>query len=95
MQTLIDAIKNRLLLQMEYDGGTRIVEPHCYGITTKGNPALRAYQIDGFSSTSQMGWKMFDMSNASNVVLLDKKFSGSRQGYKRNDKGMSKIFAQL
>ena len=95
MQTLIDAIKNLNLLQIDYNGGTRIVEPHCYGVTTAGNEGLRVYQVDGYSSTSQMGWKMFDMSNASNVILLDRKFSGPRLGYKRNDKGMSKIFAQL
>ena len=80
---------------MYYDGGFRIIEPYCYGITTAGNPGLRAYQKSGHSNSRKMGWKMFDLRTVSNVSLTDEFFNQPQNGYKRGDKGMAKIIAQL
>ncbi len=94
-QKVIDAIKNQKLLEIEYDGGTRIVEPHCYGETTKGNEGLRVFQVDGYSSTGKMGWKMYDLGKADKIIILDDTFDSPRPGYKRGDKGMSDIYSEL
>lgn len=91
---IVNAIKQNKVIEFNYDGENRIVEPHCYGLTTKGNEAIRAYQIDGFSSTGTMGWKMYDLSKADNIAILDKTFE-IRGGYKKGDKGMSRIFCEL
>ena len=93
-QTICTAIANRQKIQFYYDGGNRIVEPHCHGITTKGNPGLRAYQTDGYSSSGSMGWKMFDLSKASSITILTATFS-LRGDYKKGDKGMSRIFCEI
>ena len=96
MNTIIcDAIKNLYLIRFYYNGGFRDVEPHCYGITTAGNPGLRAFQVSGFSESGKLGWKMFDLSKASSIIILDDTFLEPRAGYKRNDKGMTKIFCQI
>ncbi len=96
MNTMIEnAITKRNLLHFEYEGGERIVEPHCYGITTAGNEGLRAFQIDGYSSSGSMGWKMFDLNKADSIEVLDETFNGTRPGYKRGDRGMKKIFREL
>lgn len=92
---IVNAIRNQNLIEFYYDGGSRTVEPHCYGLTTAGNEGLRAFQVDGYSSSGKMGWKMFDMDKASSLTVLDDSFSSPRPGYKRGDRGMSKIFAQL
>jgi hypothetical protein len=89
------AIRERRLLTFFYEGGPRFVEPHAYGTTTQDNPGLRAFQTDGFSSTATMGWKMFDMSKASHIRILETKFGSPRTGYKRGDKGLKAIDAQL
>jgi hypothetical protein len=47
----------RNLLEFNYEGGIRLVEPHCYGITTAGSEGLRACQIDGYSSSGKIGIK--------------------------------------
>lgn len=91
---IINAIKQTQILEFIYDGENRIVEPHCYGLTTKGNEAIRAYQIDGFSSSGKMGWKMYDLSKAEDICLLDETFE-IRDDYKKGDKGMSRIFCEL
>lgn len=92
--TIIKAIENQLLLTFDYEGYSRTVEPHCYGLTTKGNEAIRAYQVDGYSSSGRMGWKLYDLSKADNFEILDDVFE-TRDDYKQGDKGMSKIFIEI
>ncbi|QIK59888.1 WYL domain-containing protein [Dysgonomonas sp. HDW5A] len=91
---IFEAIENQNLLEFNYEGYSRTVEPHCYGLTTKGNEAIRAYQVDGYSSSGKMGWKLYDLSKADNLEILDDIFE-TRDDYKRGDKGMSKIFIEI
>ena len=91
---IIDAIKNQNVITFDYEGEFRTVEPHCYGVTTKGNEAIRAFQIDGYSSSRKMGWKLYDLSKADDIEVLDETFD-IRDDYKKGDKGMSRIFAEI
>jgi hypothetical protein len=92
---ICDAIKAKNLIEFFYDGGMRIVEPHCHGITTAGNEGLRAYQVDGYSSSGKMGWKMFDLSKASSITMIDETFDTPTNGYRKGDRGMSQIYSEL
>lgn len=94
-QEIIKAIQNQNVIQLNYDGEQRIIEPHCYGLTTAGNEGLRAFQIAGYSSTGKLGWKMYDLGKADSITITQNQFEGPRQGYQTGDKGMSEIFAQL
>lgn len=91
---IIDAIKNQNVISFDYEGESRTVEPHCYGVTTKGNEAIRAFQISGYSSSGKMGWKLYDLSKADDIEVLDETFD-VRDGYKQGDKGMLRIFAEI
>lgn len=91
---IINAIKNQNVITFDYDGDSRTVEPHCYGVTTKGNEAIRAYQIDGYSSSGKMGWKLYDLSKANDIEVQDETFE-VRDDYKKGDKGMSRIFTEI
>lgn len=93
-QEIIDAIENQNVIEFNYDGELRVVEPYCYGKTTAGNEGLRAYQIDGFSSSGKMGWKMYDLGKADDIEVSDEPFS-TKNDYKRGDKGMSEIYAEI
>lgn len=92
---ICDAIQDQKLIEFYYEGGERIVEPHCYGLTTAGNEGLRAYQVDGYSSSGKMGWKMFDLSKASSLNILDETFDSPRPGYRKSDRGMQEIYCEL
>ena len=94
-QEIIEAIENKNLVEFNYDGELRVVEPHCYGLSTKGNEVLRAYQVDGYSSSGNMGWKMYDIGKADNINVLEDTFDKSRSGYQKGDKGMDEIYAEL
>jgi hypothetical protein len=91
---IINAIRNQNVITFDYEGESRTVEPHCYGITTRRNEAIRAFQIEGYSSSGNMGWKLYDLSKADDIEVLDETFD-IRAGYKRGDKGMSRIFAEI
>jgi len=96
MKTIITkAIKEMLLIRFHYDGGIRVVEPHCFGVSFKGNSVFRGFQTQGYSSTEKLGWKLFDLDKVENVEYLNEKFEEPRLGYRKNDKGMTRIFIQL
>lgn len=92
--TICRAINEIRVVEFYYDGKPRVVEPHCHGITTAGNNGLRAYQIYGYSSSGKMGWKMFDLSKVT-AIKLSGRFHGARPGFKKNDRGMSRIYCEL
>lgn len=92
---IVDAIETMKTLSFVYDGQNRVVEPHAYGVSTKGNENLRAYQTAGGSNSGNVpGWHLFTVRK---IMTLSKgdSFSGPREGYKPGDKGMSEIFIEI
>lgn len=90
------AIKEKHLLAFNYDGYPRTVEPHTYGVDGKGHEAVRAYQVAGGSSSGEYrGWKLFHVAEMRSLQLLPETFMSARQGYSRNDKAFSIIYAEL
>lgn len=94
-EDIVEAIENKKLIEFLYDGESRIVEPHCYGVTTKGNDAIRAFQVDGYSSSGKMGWKLYDLSKVDDLNISGKTFYSPRPGYKKGDRGMDDIYCEL
>lgn len=93
---IIEAIENRKLMEFNYDGNFRIVEPHTVGISKTGKEMLSAYQIDGNSNRGEVPcWGQFSISKIENLNVLSDKFTGTRNGYTRGDSRMSEIFTEL
>lgn len=92
---IVEAIQNKNVIQFYYESELRVVEPHCYGITTAGNEGLRAYQIDGYTSSGKMGWRLYDLGKANTIEIISKTFSTPRPDYNKGDKSMDKIFIEL
>ncbi len=63
MKTIITkAIKNRNILEFNYQGLYRVVEPHTFGVYRNGNELLVAYQIDGESKSRKSPfWSNFKL----------------------------------
>lgn len=94
--SIATAIQGRNLLSFMYDGFRRIVEPHTFGMDTKGHMALRAYQVGGGSDSGEnVGWKLFHVQEMRSVLVQPQAFAGPRPGYKRGDKAFASIMAQL
>ncbi|MCX7249016.1 MAG: hypothetical protein NTX31_15325 [Burkholderiales bacterium] len=93
---ITNAIKSRQLLSFTYDGYQRVVEPHTYGVDSKGHYALRAYQVRGGSESGEYtGWKLFHVNEMNHLSALADHFANARPGYGRHDKAFSTIDAEL
>ena len=93
---ITDAIQNRNLMSFIYDGFSRTLEPHTYGIDSRGHMAMRAYQVSGGSKSGEYaGWKIFHICEISNVRIQSETYAGPRRDYKRDDKTFLSIKAQL
>lgn len=91
-----NAIEARHLLSFHYDGYRRVVEPHTYGIDSKGHRAVRAYQTTGGSESGETtGWKLFHEDKMKGVTVLQEAFHSPRPGYRRGDQAFRSIYAQL
>ncbi len=92
---LSQAIQQTKVLELRYHGYSRIVEPHAYGRDKDGDEILRCYQTSGGSESGErVGWKLLKVREAFSFHLTDTSFS-ARPEYKRNDKAMNYVFAQL
>lgn len=87
------AIKERIVIQFNYQGKLRIVEPFLLGyLTETGNLSLSAYKIGGQStSNSKNPWRTYTVNEITNLKLTDKSAANHRPDYNKNDKRMSRI----
>jgi len=90
-ETMIEAIRRRRRLRFTYNGKTRVTEPQCYGIGTKGTELLRAHQLEGGSQREPL----FDVAKIRDLAVLDEFFALPGPNYKRDDSAMKVILAQL
>jgi predicted DNA-binding transcriptional regulator YafY len=88
---IIDAITRKRRLKFTYNGKTRLVEPQCYGVGTRGTELLRGHQIAGGTQREPL----FDVGKIADLVVLDESFRQAGPNYKRDDSAMASIFAQL
>ena len=95
LQTIIDAIRNREVLSFTYDGFARVVEPHAVGISRAGNSVFRCYQTQGGHVTPGHEWDLCDISKVFDLSITGQHFVGERPGYRRGDKHIATIFAEL
>jgi hypothetical protein len=89
---LCRAINGRILIQFKYDGRTRIVEPFCCGTGTAGNYVLRGFQIRGSDKTKPLCWRLYEISEMSQLNLTQHTFKGKRDEYQPNDSSITEIF---
>jgi len=96
-ETIVQAIQGRKLLSVWYNGGTRLIEPHCYGLGKAGQELLRCYQVSGYSSSNQpTGWKLMTASNLQSIMSVDRTASSPRPGYNPNgDKAIPTVYAMI
>jgi len=90
------AIRDRRIVRLFYDGGTRDVEPHVHGVGKDGSELLRGYQVSGYSqSGEQFGWKMFKLDRIRAFSVTDRVFASPREGYVPDDPTMSIVHCRL
>lgn len=95
LQVLIDAIQTRKVLGFKYDGFNRVVEPHAVGISRTGKQVLRCYQVSGSHVKPGHRWDFCTLSEISGLYETGDLFASARPGYRKHDKHMAHIYAEL
>jgi len=90
------AIAEKAILTLTYNGSNRVVEPHAYGVNHLGHDVLRCFQVSGWSDSGQShGWKLLIVRDAFAISKTGAVFASARKCYKRGDKAMRHIYAQI
>jgi predicted DNA-binding transcriptional regulator YafY len=94
---IASAITKRRTVQLYYDPGLRIIEPHALGYGSSGQVLLRAFQTEGASASGEhVNWKLFRVDRITGLESTDVCFDGPRPEYKRDDRAMKRgIISQL
>jgi hypothetical protein len=97
LQTIIVAVQNKRILSFVYDGLARTVEPHAVGRSIAGHDVLRCYQTTGQSHHPPIpDWRLMEVRKIQNLIVVqNQNFVSPRPGYRRGDRGMTVIYAQL
>lgn len=90
-----EAIRNRHYLTFTYEGIARQVQPAAVGVSRAGNDVLRCFQTKGGHNTAGHDWDLCILSKISGLSVTAERFEALPPGYKRGDKGMVKIYAEL
>ena len=93
--TIVDAIRTKKVLSLTYDGIARVVEPHAYGVSSTGSELLRCYQIGGGHKETGHNWDMLTVSKIIGLAATGATFSSAREGYRRGDKKMARVYVEL
>jgi hypothetical protein len=95
MQDLIcQAIREKRLLELDYDGQGLRVAPHVYGIDAAGEEVLSCYLVWGSSDGEPAGWKSLRMTEISQLRLTSKRFA-PRPEHQRSDGAIARIYCQV
>jgi predicted DNA-binding transcriptional regulator YafY len=101
---VVDAIKQKRVCAIYYDGdepggkGLRTIEPVCFGYSKRGNPVLRAWDMEGASHTGYLGekplpgWRLFRLDKTQFIRPTAETFNEPRPNYNPNgDKSMERV----
>jgi len=97
-KTVQEAIERRKVISVFFfgEGGPRLLEPFCLGMTDSGMPGLRAYQVGGFSNTfTSFGWKVFKLDLMVSAEVTDQGFSGVRDGGNADEVVFDEIICEV
>lgn len=100
---ILDAIENKYYVYMRYENGKkndrgkgeRRIKPVAYGLTKRGYPVVRAFEVSGSTNTIVPHWKYFrvDRIKKWKITASKKTFQAPDRGFNPvGDKTMSVVF---
>jgi hypothetical protein len=94
--TICQAIRERRLLEFEYEGRHRIVAPYCHGRSRTGQESLRAVQIAGETRSGGFGYgKLWSVAKMSRVSPSMTPFVADDPDYNPDDTAMVEIHCRV
>jgi hypothetical protein len=87
----------RVLVYSTEEGVSHAIEPHAYGITYEDDEVLIGWRCEakGNGPIAQGGWELVRLDEMRAVRALGPTFEAPRPGYRRGDKRLRVVHAQL
>ncbi len=90
------AIRARMILEFDYEGHLRVVQPYCHGVTSTGSESLRAVQVGGESRSGGFGsGKLWTVAKMSHLRVTETSFVPSDPNYNPDDRAMATIHCRV
>lgn len=95
--TICDAIRDGEIVEFDYDGMVRIVEPFVYGLNTAGVQVLKGYQIGGYQKEldNSYSWVTFEVDQIGTIKFIGKKFTTRRDGYEKQSEDIGTLYCKF
>ena len=95
MQDVIcQAIREKRLLELHFEGHTRRVAPHIYGIDAGGEELLSCYEVWGATDGADAGWRSLRLAEITELRLTSKRFA-PRPEYQRGADAIARVFCHV
>jgi hypothetical protein len=91
-----EAIGAQRILEFDYGGYHRVVQPYCHGFSRKGAESLRAVQVNADSRSGGRGFgKLWTVAKMRNLRVAVETFDADDPDYNPNDTAMSEIHCRV
>ena len=93
---ICDAIRRHALLEFDYDGLHRVVQPYCHGTASTGRESLRAIQVGGESRGRLIAsGKLWTVAKIINLRISEQTFVPNDPHYNPKDTAMASIHCRV
>jgi len=91
---ICEAIGAGRLLEFDYGGFHRVVQPYCHGFTTTGAETLRAVEVNARGSRPSFG-KLWTVAKMENLRAAAETFLADDPDYNPDDSAMTEIHCRV
>jgi hypothetical protein len=93
---ICEAIDSQRILEFDYNGFHRVVQPYCHGFTNTGAESLRAVQInvDSRSGDRRFG-KLWTVAKMQNLRVAAETYDADDPDYNPDDTAMTEIHCRV
>lgn len=93
---ICEAIGAQRMLEFDYGGYHRLVQPYCHGFTRKGAETLRAVQVSSDSRSGGRGFgKLWTVAKMQNLRVAVETFAPDDPDYNPNDTALTEIHCRV
>lgn len=82
-------------VRIHYDDYDRVVEVHAVGMSTAANEVMRVWQSSGGTHSESPAWKLLRLDQTRLIEFTSESSAAPRDGYKKGDRSMSRIYSEV
>ena len=96
MELICEAIRRRALIEFDYDGQRRVVQPYVHGTSATRREVLRGVQVGGASRSGGFGFgKLWLVEKMRRLRISDERLRDPQRDYNPDDSAMIAIHCRI